>query len=283
MLRHRVVSGFCLGGGIIALVVVAPVTLLALVIVATSLLLAIEFSRLLDRGGFADDRRFSLAAPVIILGVTYAMLRYPCWPGGPSLQGAVVGSALWGVALLLVTLFSTRGDPLHRLAATFLNAAYVVTPLAFLMGVLGGWEHGDGRYLGLYMVVVVKFSDIGAYFTGRFFGKHKVFPRISPAKTWEGCLGGIGLSVALSILAAILFGDRLRPDGVAVPVAHAAPLGLALALAGIFGDLIESMFKRAAAIKDSGDWIKGMGGMLDVMDSLLLASPVLYLYLLCAT
>ena len=283
MLRHRVLSAVCLGGGLIALIVWAPVALLGLVVVLVDILLVIEFSRLLGHAGFADYRRLSLLAPVLILGATYAMLQWPPWPGGVSIQGAVVGSAVWGVAVLLFALFSRGGDPLPRIAASLLNAAYVVTPMVFLMGLLEGWETGDGRYLILYMILAVKFSDIGAYFSGRFFGRHKVFPRISPAKTWEGCVGGVGLSMVVSILVAILAGHRLRPDGAAIPVSHAALLGFVLAAAGILGDLIESMFKRAAAIKDSGAWVRGMGGMLDVMDSLLLAFPVLYFYVLCAS
>ena len=121
-----------------------------------------------------------------------------------------------------------------------------------------------------------KFTDIGAYVIGCLFGKHKLIPRISPAKSWEGCFGGIALSVVGSLVAAAL--ARPHWQRVSLGAGDAVALGLLLSLAGIAGDLTESLFKRAAGVKDSGRILLGMGGLLDVLDSLLFAVPMLYVY-----
>jgi phosphatidate cytidylyltransferase len=180
------------------------------------------------------------------------------------------------VVLALVVLFRRNSKPLESVPATLFIVLYAPFFLNFLAKVVTDWPEGDGRYLALYMILIVKMTDIGAYFTGRAIGRHKVFPRISPGKTWEGCIGG----VIVATIAGIVAWWAVRGDfGVlTLRIADAVALGVLLSIAGILGDLIESMLKRAAGVKDSGEWIRGMGGVLDVIDSLLLASPVLYVY-----
>jgi len=107
-------------------------------------------------------------------------------------------------------------------------------------------------------------------------GRHKLIPRISPAKTWEGCAGGVLSSMLVSVIFAWVTGGNLGP--VTLSIAHAAIMGILLGVIGIIGDLAESLLKRAADIKDSGHLLKGMGGMLDVLDSLLFAAPVAYAF-----
>jgi phosphatidate cytidylyltransferase len=128
----------------------------------------------------------------------------------------------------------------------------------------------------IYMIMVVKVSDIGAYFVGCRYGRHKLFPRVSPAKSWEGTLGGLLSAVAMSVAIFFIFGGTLGP--VRLRLTDAIILGVLLAVCGIFGDLLESLMKRAAGLKDSGTLIAGMGGVLDVIDSLLPAAPALYFY-----
>jgi phosphatidate cytidylyltransferase len=139
---------------------------------------------------------------------------------------------------------------------------------------LGAW----GQLLPLLsLIATVKLSDTMQYTFGRLFGKHKVAPRLSPGKTWEGTIGGIGSAtlIASGALAYILQGSSgLQP----LMLAKTAAFALTVTIVGIIGDLAESMLKRDAGVKDSSDWLPGFGGVLDILDSLLLAAPVAYLF-----
>jgi phosphatidate cytidylyltransferase len=127
----------------------------------------------------------------------------------------------------------------------------------------------------LYFILVTKFSDSGAYAVGSLIGRHKMIPRISPGKTWEGFGGAIAVATATSVLFAQLAGDRLR----GMTLTHAVILGAILSSTAVVGDLIESIFKREAGVKDSGKFFPGIGGVLDLLDSLLFNAPIMYLYL----
>lgn len=134
---------------------------------------------------------------------------------------------------------------------------------------------GNGRYFLLYFVLVTKSSDTGAYCVGSIFGRHKMIPRISPGKTWEGFAGALLGSILASWLFVHYLGHRL----VGMNLANTIVLGLLLGLAAVIGDLIESLFKREAGVKDSGKYFPGIGGILDLLDSLLFNAPIMYLYL----
>lgn len=135
--------------------------------------------------------------------------------------------------------------------------------------------YGNGTFYLLYFIVVTKFSDCGAYLVGSLLGKHKMIPRISPGKTWEGFAGAVIVSTAASLVFAHLAGARL----VGMNWLHATILGVLLSTAAVVGDLIESLFKREAGVKDSGKFFPGIGGILDLLDSLLFNAPLMYLYL----
>jgi phosphatidate cytidylyltransferase len=127
----------------------------------------------------------------------------------------------------------------------------------------------------LYFILVTKFSDLGAYVTGSLIGRHKMIPRISPGKTWEGFGGAIVISTGVSIGYAKIAGHHL----VGMNLVNAIILGVLLSSTAVIGDLIESLFKREAGVKDSGRFFPGIGGILDLMDSLLFNAPLMYLYL----
>ena len=134
---------------------------------------------------------------------------------------------------------------------------------------------GDGKFYVFYFILVTKFSDTGAYAVGSLIGKHKMIPRVSPGKTWEGFGGAIVVSTGASLLFAHLAGPRLA----GMNWQHAVILGVVLSTAAVVGDLIESIFKREAGVKDSGSFFPGIGGILDLLDSLLFNAPLMYLYL----
>ncbi len=134
---------------------------------------------------------------------------------------------------------------------------------------------GTGKWYVLYFILVTKASDTGAYSVGSLIGRHKMIPRISPGKTWEGFAGAIVVSTAASLAFVHFFGDRMWGMG----WKHALILGVLLSVCAVVGDLIESLFKREAGVKDSGRFFPGIGGMLDLLDSLLFNAPIMYLYL----
>ncbi|MBC8094808.1 MAG: CDP-archaeol synthase [Akkermansiaceae bacterium] len=134
---------------------------------------------------------------------------------------------------------------------------------------------GSGKLYVLYFILVTKFSDSGAYAVGSLIGRHKMIPRISPGKTWEGFGGAILVSTGASLAFAHFFGDRMA----GMNYLHAVILGILLSVSAVVGDLIESLFKREAGVKDSGQLFPGIGGILDLLDSLLFNAPLMYLYL----
>ncbi|HEX5219905.1 MAG TPA: phosphatidate cytidylyltransferase [Verrucomicrobiae bacterium] len=133
----------------------------------------------------------------------------------------------------------------------------------------------NGKYYVLYFILVTKFSDTGAYAVGSLIGKHKMIPRISPGKTWEGFGGAIVVATGASLVYSHFLADKM-PGMTAL---HAIILGVVLSSTAVIGDLIESLFKREAGVKDSGNFFPGIGGILDLLDSLLFNAPIMYLYL----
>jgi len=124
-------------------------------------------------------------------------------------------------------------------------------------------------------VLVTKLSDCGAYFVGSLIGKHKMIPRISPGKTWEG----FGGAVVVSTIASVVFVNLAHHKMPEMRLVDAIVLGILLSIAAVIGDLIESLFKREAGVKDSGKLFPGIGGILDLLDSLLFNAPIMYIYL----
>ena len=133
----------------------------------------------------------------------------------------------------------------------------------------------EGKYFLLYFILITKFSDMGAYVVGSLIGKHKMIPRISPGKTWEGFGGAILVSTGASLAFVHFFGAHMY----GMNALHAVILGVVLSSTAVIGDLIESLFKREAGVKDSGSFFPGIGGILDLLDSLLFNAPIMYLYL----
>ncbi len=162
------------------------------------------------------------------------------------------------------------------ISTTLLGLMYVPWLLNFIQKINFFCQAGvQGQYYVLYFILVTKFSDCGAYAAGSLFGRHKMIPRISPGKTWEGFGGAIVVSTGASVLFAHFAGAHLT----GMTLTHSVILGVILSMAAVIGDLIESLFKREAGLKDSGHLFPGIGGILDLLDSLLFNAPLMYLYL----
>ena len=188
------------------------------------------------------------------------------------------------VYLLVAELYMKEKDPVADWAYTMMSQLYIALPFSLLNVLAFRYNGQEVRYdylLPLSVFVCLWLNDTGAYCFGSLLGKHKLFPRISPGKSWEGSIGG-GLTV---IGAAIAFALISSQNGyeTGYEAWQWAGLGLVIVVFGTWGDLVESLFKRTLGIKDSGNILPGHGGMLDRFDSSLLAIPAAVIYLFTLT
>lgn len=176
---------------------------------------------------------------------------------------------------------------LHDLAMSIFGLFYIGWTLSFTVRIFTdcGANCQNGRMLLLFMLLVTKFSDIGAYFVGsacskRPQGNHKIFPRLSPKKSWEGFFGGMAVSALVAVILVATFGDKMLFNGKeAIGLVSAILLAVVFTTLGFIGDIAESSFKRAGKLDDSGTILPGLGGAMDVLDSLIPVAPVFYAYL----
>jgi len=162
------------------------------------------------------------------------------------------------------------------LAVEFFGVCYVAVPLSFMLAILYPISDGvswDGRWWLIYLILVTKVTDVGAYFVGRLIGKRPLAPLLSPKKTIEGAIAGWLCAIAMSV-----FLSSLHMASFQLPWLEASILGACIGIVGQIGDLAESLLKRDAVVKDSNQ-LPGLGGVLDMVDALLLTSPVVYFYL----
>jgi phosphatidate cytidylyltransferase len=198
--------------------------------------------------------------------------------GGPSRVNDFETSFLILFVLgLCVRQFVSRTNTAGLLAisTTLFGLMYVPWLLNFIAKINFFFPGVEGHYYLLYFVLITKFSDTGAYSVGSLIGKHKMIPRISPGKTWEG----FGGAIVVSTIASVIFVHFFSAYMPGMNRMHAIILGIILSISAVIGDLIESLFKREAGVKDSGRFFPGIGGILDLLDSLLFNAPIMYLYL----
>lgn len=171
--------------------------------------------------------------------------------------------AWWSAAFLWLVLAPDR----HPRGLTLLCGALVLVPAAVALSRLEISSRGDvrGPVLVLWLLLIVFASDIGAFFAGRAFGRRKLAPRVSPGKTWEGAMGGLAATALVAWAAAAHYD---------LPWLPCIGFGCAVGIFSVIGDLTESMFKRAAGLKDSGALLPGHGGMMDRIDSITAAAPL---------
>lgn len=192
-----------------------------------------------------------------------------------------------GVMLLAIfALFCSKSrkieNAISSIAVQFFGICYVAIPLALMLKILypGLSSHfniRDGRLWFVYLICISKVTDIGGYFGGRLFGKRKLAPILSPSKTIEGAATGFAFAISLSCIFGLI--GKLVPDEVfSLPMISAVILGALLSIGGQLGDLAESLLKRDARVKDSNQ-LPGLGGILDMFDSLLFTIPILFFYL----
>jgi phosphatidate cytidylyltransferase len=244
------------------------------------LIALLEFYRMLDHKGLPNFKVTGMiCGGVMLVGSFYYFAKM-----GPA------RSYDFEVAVLLfflLTMFARqmfarlRGDePLQTMAYTLFGLLYVLWLYNFITKIVYVVPRSStgavtGQFYVLYLITITKFSDMGAYLTGSVIGRHQMIPHISPKKTWEGFGGALVFSL-LSSLALY----KLMPGHLSVlTVAHATALGLLLGFVAVIGDLAESIIKRSTGVKNSGNMLPGIGGALDLVDSLLFTAPLLFFYL----
>lgn len=185
------------------------------------------------------------------------------------------------IYLMVSELFLMEKNPVHDWAYTMLSQMYIALPFSTI-NVLAFQETPNGAVynylLPLSVFIFLWVNDTGAYCTGSLFGRHKLFPRVSPGKSWEGSIGGGVFVIIAAIVIGLLSGNGSNALSIGVWIG----LGLVVVVFGTLGDLVESLFKRTLGVKDSGNILPGHGGMLDRFDSSLMAIPaaVVYIYTL---
>lgn len=248
------------------------------IMVALAGLGLIEFYGLVEKRDLHCFPKWGLAAGILLMVFTFLHLSGTLGTqGSPARVNDFETSFLILFVLgLCVRQFVSKTNTAGILAisTTLFGLMYVPWLLNFIQKI-NFFPGVHGNFYVLYFILVTKFSDLGAYCVGSLIGKHKMIPRISPGKTWEGFGGAIVVSTLVSLTFAHFAKDKL----VGMTPLHAIILGVLLSSSAVVGDLIESIFKREAGVKDSGKFFPGIGGILDLLDSLLFNAPLMYLYL----
>tara|TARA_X000000368_G_scaffold339850_1_gene277988 strand:+ start:159 stop:1034 length:876 start_codon:yes stop_codon:yes gene_type:complete len=285
MLKYRLITGPLLSIAIIALVyfdneieatsssfatIVQPGLLIALLAMIAAPLVAIEF------GSMANNLRIRCSVPMLILSMeTWIALVYlipPTIPAGKAI--AIMASVL--VLSFALCVFALSKE--KKLQGVLVGACYTVATAAYValgfgLLLLIRKEHSAWWIIGI--IAIVKMCDTGAFFIGCSIGKRKLIPWISPGKSWEGLIGGLATASITSTLLAAANNNWL-PNEPEIPLVFAAFLGILFGLLGQLGDLLISVFKRDSGLKDASSVLPGLGGILDVLDSLLIVSAIAY-------
>ncbi len=258
-----------------------PETMVLLFALVTALTIW-EFGGLVNRREGITVNRFitSVAGVYLFLAMTYFCSDVY---GGMAKSVVFIPYLITLVYLLVAELYLKQPDPIADWAYTMLSQMYIALPFSLLNALaFNATPTGMVVYnplLPLAVFVFLWMNDTGAYCVGSLIGRHKLFPRVSPGKSWEGSIGGGLVVMGVAGLVATYVDNGAQPM---LTVWQWLGLGLTVVVCGTWGDLVESLFKRTLGIKDSGNILPGHGGMLDRFDSSLLAIPaaVVYLYTL---
>ena len=267
-----------LSGAVLAAVVLGAVVwsqwsfgilLAALLVVGLS-----EFYTLAEKQGSKPQRIVGLVAGLVLFALNFAFISDDIQILGSARQAFACGMALLLLllpAMFICELYRRRENPAANIGITFMGVVYVALPFSLMCYIPIIGSEAWSPWVMIFYVFIIWANDVFAYLVGMSIGRHRLFERLSPKKSWEGFFGGIVGAVAMGLVAA-----RVLEGG------YAAWAGLALvaAVSGVLGDLVESMFKRAAGVKDSGTLIPGHGGVLDRFDAMLLSAPFVFVYML---
>lgn len=287
----RVLTAIVLIPIVLLLVLRAPVVILAGAVAVVAVLALREYVELVRHYNVAPYCRVLYVLAVLAFVALAWQTGAPYLVATTQMLFGVIGAAMF--VLMFFSAVAMRREPLSEgfpaASAAVFGFLYVVLPLAMLVQLR---QQGSGAFLILYTLIVVWMGDTVAYYTGRAIGRHKLAPRISPGKTWEGTVGSF---VGAIVCGTLVFGysgeissglirvGLLTPDQAYLPpqlppLWRFAVLSAVMNVAAQIGDLAESLLKRGAGVKDSGNILPGHGGVLDRIDALLFAAPVVWFY-----
>jgi phosphatidate cytidylyltransferase len=266
-LKKRTITGLALAAIIILAISINPVSFMLLVL-AINMLSLLEFYRLFFSSVLMPRRITGIILSVCMLFTTILFIT------GKSDQEILLLNIFPVFGIFIAELYFKAENPFHNIAFTFLGIICITIPLCFFactafLPVAKGIYHSS-IVLGYFFLLWA--SDTGAYFVGKYFGKHHLFERISPKKTWEGSLGGTAAALIVAYITSSFFRLINSYDWIII--------AFIIVVTGTFGDLIKSLMKRSLHIKDSGTILPGHGGMLDRFDSLLGSAPFVFSYLI---
>lgn len=275
--KKRIILGLIIAAVLLSAVLLVPAGNIAVVLglMAVCGLAMSEVYALMALGDLPASKKTGITCGLLFVAMTWLV---------SNSKHEFSDDNLWSLLLiiLMVIFFRLFGyldvrQALRNALGTVFGFLYVAFFWSFFVRLYMAGSPAEPSQTAFYILLAVKWGDAGAYFIGSRFGKHKLFPRISPKKSWEGLFGGILFSCLVGIL--WWFFSKGRLGAYQFPLYHALILGVLLPIIGTMGDLVESIFKRAVDVKDSGAIAHGMGGMLDMIDSLLFAAPFMYIYI----
>ena len=273
MLKYRLISAFVLIPIVIAALFLLPPVGFAIVTLAVCMLAAWEWGQL---SGFTSRTQrvwLAVLCGLLLALMLFALPEYHHGAHQPLVALTLWASLAWWLVALVLVLGYPSSAAWWRTSKVLRLSFGALTIIPFFWGMLAlrTWHYDANPYGGalwlLYVMILVWGADSGAYMVGKLFGKHKLAPKVSPGKTWQGFLGGLLTAGVISWGYGAWANLEVAPSTLLI-------CSVAAALASVLGDLTESMFKREAGIKDSGHLIPGHGGILDRIDSLTAAVPV---------
>ncbi|MEG0807286.1 MAG: phosphatidate cytidylyltransferase [Alistipes sp.] len=267
-----------LSGAVLAVIVLGAIVwsqwsfgaLLAVLLVVGML----EFYKLSENRGNAPQKVIGLVAGLVLFALNFAFVCDDI-----QILGAAQLPFTYGMAFLLLIislmficeLYRKNENPMAAIGTTLMGVCYVAIPFSLMcyLPIIGSEAWAPGVMIGY--VFIIWANDVFAYLVGMTLGRHRLFERLSPKKSWEGFFGGLVGAVAMGMAVAYVLEANLWIW---------AGLALIASVSGVLGDLVESMFKRSAQVKDSGSLIPGHGGVLDRFDAMLLSAPFVFVYML---
>ena len=233
-----------------------------------------EFYGLLEAGNMPVSKKWGTASGLVFIVATWF-----------HMTGSISDTLLWCILLLVVVsnffrilAYPNLRNGLESCMGTILGVVYVPLLWSFVVRLFLSGDLSKPGWAAFYVILCMKMADSGGYFFGTRFGKHKLAPTISPKKSWEGLIGGVVFCTIVNLIWWFVSKGHLNSE-ITFSLGHALVLGLLFPIVGTAGDLVESMFKRAVDVKDSNTMVYGLGGILDMIDSILFAAPMLYIYI----
>ncbi|MDD2196597.1 MAG: phosphatidate cytidylyltransferase [Bacteroidales bacterium] len=261
-----------ISGAIFVLIIIGSIILgrysFFVVFMGLTLATLYEFYRLTFKARVRPQYLYGLVLGAIIFAVNYLFAI------GKLGIYIFLGLIPLVISVFIIELFRNHQKPMHNIGYTLLGLLYIAFPFSLLNYFAlsySSYRIGFQTHLLLGFFILIWANDTGAYILGTSIGRNKMFPRISPKKSWEGLIGGIFSTLLTAWILSLFF--------IEVSLFHWIAIGLITAVMGVFGDLVESMFKRSIGVKDSGKFLPGHGGFLDRFDCILLSAPIVFVYL----